>query len=702
MLRWILAVVIAGAACGDRPREQAPEPTPAPAPAPRWRADIARAEMQRSFGIDALAARLDDGDAAVRARALRGLGRTGGDRAVSLLRERLGAATTAEDRIAAMGALALAADSAAAPDVAAALASATSPAERRTALETLGRIGTADQLAAVAGALGDDAAEVRAAAAVALGVYGRRSIALTDAATDALLSVDVAAREIRYGQAYALARAHEPKSRGVVDKVLAALTEDADPEIRATAVVGLARRGVDARDRFARALEDDDARVRVQAVRALSGASATPASRRALAQWLGGEWERLRVDPELLVSPRVQPVIEALTALGSHGREASVRAVLRSIARPQPDNSKWSSSPAQQRSIDAVTCLATAGLGDANGVLGCGEPSGAGWPVHYRRALAARLATGDALIGLIQDADARVRAAALEAAIGRKRLIDSALQPISAAIASASPVEVGTVVDALAARARRGDAPAFVSLIRGRVERELAGTDGAADPELLITLFGALIAGGKADDAALCARALAHANRTIRDKARECIAALTPDAKPADVAPSAPPDPPPADPADVIGKRVTWTLATSKGDVTIELDADAAPWTVAVLAKLAQRGFYNGLPWHRVVGDFVVQGGDPTGSGWGGPGYLVPAEPTATGDGGRYDRGAVGIADAGVDTGGCQFFIMHSRAPHLEGRYTKIGRVTAGMDIVDALIVGDTIEQIGVTFLPSN
>jgi cyclophilin family peptidyl-prolyl cis-trans isomerase len=161
-------------------------------------------------------------------------------------------------------------------------------------------------------------------------------------------------------------------------------------------------------------------------------------------------------------------------------------------------------------------------------------------------------------------------------------------------------------------------------------------------------------------------------------------------------APDTPPPAPPVDPAQVLGRKVVWTVETSKGKLTIELDPELSPWNVANLTALAQKGFYDGTLWHRVVPDFVVQGGDPTGSGWGGPGYSVLAEPSTT----WFQRGAVGIADAGKDTGGSQWFIMHSRAPHLDGRYTVVGRVLEGMDVVDALIVGDTVKRVQVEVTP--
>jgi len=105
------------------------------------------------------------------------------------------------------------------------------------------------------------------------------------------------------------------------------------------------------------------------------------------------------------------------------------------------------------------------------------------------------------------------------------------------------------------------------------------------------------------------------------------------------------------------------------------------------ILRLVRGGFYRGLTFHRVVPNFVVQGGDPRGDGWGGPGYTLRSEFSTV----RYGRGTVGMASAGKDTEGSQFFITHSPQPHLDGRYTVVGRVLRGMDVVDALRVGDRI-----------
>jgi cyclophilin family peptidyl-prolyl cis-trans isomerase len=138
----------------------------------------------------------------------------------------------------------------------------------------------------------------------------------------------------------------------------------------------------------------------------------------------------------------------------------------------------------------------------------------------------------------------------------------------------------------------------------------------------------------------------------------------------------------------------TATLETSKGQIRLRFHPSEAPRTVANFAALARKGFYNGLEFHRVVPNFVIQGGDPRGDGFGGPGYTIPCEPSFNER--PYVRGSVGMALAGRHTGGSQFFITHSAAPHLDGRYTNFATVTAGMDVVNRIVVGDKILRVTV------
>ncbi len=133
-------------------------------------------------------------------------------------------------------------------------------------------------------------------------------------------------------------------------------------------------------------------------------------------------------------------------------------------------------------------------------------------------------------------------------------------------------------------------------------------------------------------------------------------------------------------------------LHTERGDVVFELFADTAPNTVSNLVYLAKLGYYDGLTFHRRVEGFVLQGGDPTGTGMGGPGYKFADE---LDDEHVYDRGIVAMANSGPDTNGSQFFIMLADYP-LPKNYSIFGRVTEGMEVVDALAIGDKMLEVTV------
>lgn len=142
-----------------------------------------------------------------------------------------------------------------------------------------------------------------------------------------------------------------------------------------------------------------------------------------------------------------------------------------------------------------------------------------------------------------------------------------------------------------------------------------------------------------------------------------------------------------------MNKKVTATLHTDKGAITMELFPADAPITVDSFISLARKGYFNGLTFHRVVPNFVIQGGDPRGDGEGGPGYQIRCEINQR----PYVRGTVGMALSGKDTGGSQFFITHSPQPHLDGGYTVFGQVTKGMEVVDRIARGDRIKRIEVS-----
>ena len=141
-----------------------------------------------------------------------------------------------------------------------------------------------------------------------------------------------------------------------------------------------------------------------------------------------------------------------------------------------------------------------------------------------------------------------------------------------------------------------------------------------------------------------------------------------------------------------LSSPVMVTLRTSKGDIKLELFTDIAPFTVQSFIKLAQKDFFDSTKFHRVVPNFVIQGGDPTSTGYGGPDYSQRSENSSL----TYNEGTLGMASSGKDTEGSQFFITHSATPHLDGRYTIFGRVTEGMNVVERIMIGDLLLDVTV------
>lgn len=137
-------------------------------------------------------------------------------------------------------------------------------------------------------------------------------------------------------------------------------------------------------------------------------------------------------------------------------------------------------------------------------------------------------------------------------------------------------------------------------------------------------------------------------------------------------------------------------IQTEKGDMLAEMYEKDAPNTVANFTKLAKDGFYDGLTFHRVIPDFVIQGGCPDGTGAGGPGYKIDCE--LDGDNQYHDRGVLSMAHAGRNTGGSQFFICHSRnnTSHLDRNHTCFGKVIEGVNIIDDIRMGDRILKMEV------
>jgi len=142
-------------------------------------------------------------------------------------------------------------------------------------------------------------------------------------------------------------------------------------------------------------------------------------------------------------------------------------------------------------------------------------------------------------------------------------------------------------------------------------------------------------------------------------------------------------------------KQYQAVFETQRGTISIELYPQFAPRTVNNFVFLAREGFYDGLMFHRVISNFMIQGGDPKGTGMGGPGYQFEDE--FSGNPLRHETGALSMANAGPNTNGSQFFITHAPQPHLDGRHTVFGRVVDGQDVVDAIRQRDKMTRVTIT-----
>ncbi len=141
-------------------------------------------------------------------------------------------------------------------------------------------------------------------------------------------------------------------------------------------------------------------------------------------------------------------------------------------------------------------------------------------------------------------------------------------------------------------------------------------------------------------------------------------------------------------------RHYTATIATGKGSIELDLYPQHAPKTVNNFVFLARQGFYDGVPFHRVIPNFVIQGGDPTGTGSGGPGYSFADE--VVGNPLKHELGVLSMANAGPNTNGSQFFITRAPQPHLNGKHTVFGKVAKGQDVVLAIEEGDRMERITI------
>jgi len=560
---------------------------------------------------------------------------------------------------------------------------------RLEAIFALGQLGLAEaavppesaQDAAIA-ALADTDARIVAAAAEALGKLAPEGAA--DTLVPLLAHEDPAVRReavhalfrLRFVPVWRKQAEDPPDLPTAAVAALIRTLEDENPEVRRAVAHAFSRYGqAEAVPQLLLRLEDSDRWVRVFTVRAI-GRSEEPDTAEALRQTLGDE--DLHVRAEALSAMARLGTVEALPASleqdpSFHVRAALARALagstdpitLEILLRLENDRSV----SVRAAAIEAVA----ARRGEAHADALRRHLDDENWPVRAAAARAAALAGKAAptlLDRAIADPDVRVRTAALESAeeatpgtdLVREMLVspDLALRGTALALYSAreEPANVdllGTVYDAsvgdewIEIREAIADSLADLEGSRPLLER-IAGTDPAP---------------------------------SVRGKARLGLgggeaSALDDDAP----APEASP---------LLGRLLTEdplvVLETTKGEMIVRCLASQAPVHVTGFVERVRAGFYDGLAWHRVVPNFVIQGGDPRGDGWGGDGTTLRDEINTA----RYVRGAVGMPKAGKDTGSCQIFITHLPTPHLDGNYTIFGLVESGLDVIDEIEVGDRI-----------
>jgi cyclophilin family peptidyl-prolyl cis-trans isomerase len=690
MSRWwlLLAATLLCVAC---PAGPARPPQIAPAKDAPLRLRVARAEARRAGGLDELIELATHGAKPERLLALRGLGRIGvigGPQSISILTAGLG--DPDPDVIgAAAGAIGVAASL---DDDALAVTDALIAAVPRgggPVIEALGRAGTAAAQPALVRALADP--RLAALAGLALGRHGRRKIELAEASRAALVAATTSADPgVRYAAVYALAREFQPPDDPAAVSALVRRLGDPSPEIRAQAIAGLGKRKAVALARSAGAkldelLLDRDWRVAVEAVRALGedddGKDAIAAAIvRRYGELLRGEATAAHV------------ILEGEKALAGAARRPLVATALTSLATGARGAA---AIPALTRGW--IECLALAAIVRARAEPEIGVVERCALPDHLRLPLVAELISANvgvpsvrraALGRLLRHGDPRVRAAGLGAltALWKAGEADdqrSVIAALVAALAARDLMVAGAAVEVageLYEAIGDGDHAWLDAAVVARATAE-------RDPELASSIL-ALIGKRTLTVGADACRAAVGGDPVRAKAAVACLTALG--EAPPHLAPITA-NPPPVDVSDVIGKVLRWRVTTSRGDLVIRLHPDVAPWAVATIVALTRKGYYDGREFHRVVPNFVVQGGDPTESGWGGPGFTIPAEPGTISDGVGYQQGGVGIADSGRDSGGSQWFVMHSRAPHLDGRYTWIGTLESGQKSADALLIGDRV-----------
>jgi cyclophilin family peptidyl-prolyl cis-trans isomerase/HEAT repeat protein len=666
--------------------------------------------------------------AEVRARAVRALGRAQSAEAIAPLRRALADESEPVAREAAF-ALGLLSD-AATPEVEEALVGKLAAADgrdmRAALCQALGRVGGERSIPAIVRSLEDSEETVRVAAAEAFGRYGMRQKQVGAQAVLALSShlKNDGAPAVRAAASFAFTRIQkiEGEASTAARRALEGALGDDSAEVRMLAARALANHEpLERVDPLSRVTaEDPDWRVRVNSLKSLVKRSGNRASD-VLGEAMSREARAYASDRAGWGGTRVHVIAMALELAADLPPGVALRRAL--------EEALTSASPADppaeaRRALDQLHCLASFALDRMDGRPSRTTRCGAQTPEWKRTSLAAAvigkgkgpakartrslremLAKGDShsrpaildALGQIDDDDAR--AALLQALDGSDLAeVATAADAIGKQAAKFLKLDPGAAEEAsrLGGSADRRPEPLKIvdPQVAARLAKALRRMSGADDVEAALSIVGAIEALGSRDGANVLGEMLSHPNAELRTKsvaAMKKLGAALPDPLPRPVAVPNPIDA--RDAARLSRLHPTATLRTSRGDVVVDLLPDEAPGTVQNFIRLAKAGRYRGIVFHRVVPNFVVQGGDPRGDGYGGPGYGIRCEYNPL----RYERAVVGMALAGKDTGGSQFFFTHSPQPHLDGRYTIFGRVRDGMGVVDVLQIGDTITDVVVS-----
>ena len=675
----LLAAVLCGCTTGGGPspgNANAPAARPtAPPTAPRFgsaaeaEAALLALEDRRAFDADVLTGASRSADPAIRARAALSLGRLGDDRGRPLLRELLADASPAVRTAAAFGCQ-LQGDPTLTPEVSALLSEA-DPGVAAAAARAVGFLARGDGQDALIQAIPRAASpEPRAAMLASLWKFSTPDVAVFASS----YASDPDPR-VRGAAIYTLARKPQEASLAILTGALN--DSEADTAAIAARALGVLEKK-ESLPSLASALEGGRIPVTVNALVAMEtileknpgAAVSDSAKNRVLA--LAGDANGDVAIPSLVLLRQFagtdRQVFSRLWSIATTGTGRRRQVALLSVAallRGKAETALKSAADSQDAALRATAAEALAYL-----------PASDARPWRER---------------FVGDKSVLVRLGVLTGIKGAESVRQNR-DLVNSALTDPDPGVRAAAIDALGELAE----PSILPLLQEAADKSQAD----AGPDVAVAVLGVCEKMRTDPGARPIVESLYRQPKTLVSRlARRCLLFYfrgDPSALPAQEYKT---EKTPADYAGIlVDARKPWLarVETTRGTFAFRLAGDAAPLTVANFLQLAQKKFFDGVPIHRVVPNFVLQDGDPTGTGNGGPGYEIRDEINTL----EYRRGTVGMALSGPDTGGSQWFVTHSPQPHLNGIYTVFGQVIAGQDVVERVEQGDTIQRVTVTAEP--